>query len=200
LPTVVVTTSGFSVLARFTGKAGGVDDLQIAEYPGPLGIHEAQEIENNIAQVLVERIVTGLTATTGGAATKRAAAQDPRAIVFTGTAEEVDRYFLAQEWSDGLPVVAPTLERVASFLRYTDRAHDEEIAILPSANLRATPWNIAVNGVMAGLATSTHAIADCSSRSARRSRMPAGQHRQLVGNFSIRARQRAAGKNARLRE
>ena len=139
------------MLARFTGKAGGVDDLHIAEYPGPLGIHEAQEIENNIAQVLVERIVAGLTATTGGAATKRAAAQDPRAIVFTGTAEEVDRHFLAQEWSDGLPVVAPTLERVANFLRYTDHAHDEEIAILPSANLRATPWNIAVNGVMAGL-------------------------------------------------
>jgi hypothetical protein len=140
------------VLARFTGKAGGVDDLHIAEYPGPLGIHEAQEIEKNIAQVLVDRIVTGLTSTaTGGAKTKSAASRDPRAIVFSGTAEEVDRYFLEQQWSDGLPVVAPTIERVERFLRYTDRSLDEEIAILPSANLRATPWNIAVNGVMAGL-------------------------------------------------
>jgi len=139
------------VLARFTGKAGGVDDLHIAEYPGPLGIHEAQEIEKNIANVLVERIVTGLTSTTtAGTRTGSAASRDPRAIVFTGTAEEVDRHFLAQEWSDGLPVVAPTLERVECFLRYTDRKPDEEIAILPSANLRATPWNIAVNGVMAG--------------------------------------------------
>lgn len=139
------------MLARFTGKAGGVDDLHIAEYPGPVGLHEADEIEKNIADVLVERIVSGLTSSDGTAKSGISSARDPRAIVFTGTAEEVDRYFLAQEWSDGLPVVAPTIERVERFLRYTDRAPDDEIAILPSANLRATPWNIAVNGVMAGL-------------------------------------------------
>ena len=138
------------MLARFTGKAGGVDDLHIAEYPGPLGIHEAPEIEKNIADVLVDRIVTGLTSRAGESARKSSAPRDPSAIVFTGTAEEVDRYFVEQEWSDGLPVVAPTLDRVERFLRFTDRKRDEEIAILPSANLRATPWNIAVNGVMAG--------------------------------------------------
>ena len=139
------------MLARFTGKAGGIDDLHIAEYPGPLGIHEAPEIEKNIADVLVDRIVAGLTSKTSGARTASTASSDPRAIVFTGTAEDVDRYFLAQQWSDGLPVVAPTVERVEHFLRYTDRSPGEEIAVLPSANLRATPWNIAVNGVMAGL-------------------------------------------------
>ncbi len=139
------------MLARFTGKAGGVDDLHIAEYPGPLGIHEAREIEKNIAEVLVDRIVTGLTSKAGGARTTSTAARDPRAIVFSGTAEEVDRHFLEREWSDGLPVVAPTIERVERFLRYTDCSPDAEIAILPSANLSATSWNIAVNGVMAGL-------------------------------------------------
>ena len=40
----MVTTPGFSVLARLTGKAGGVADLRIAEYPGPVGIHDAKEI------------------------------------------------------------------------------------------------------------------------------------------------------------
>lgn len=139
------------MLARFTGKAGGVEDLHIAEYPGPVGLHEADEIEKNITDVLVERIVSGLTSSAGTAKSGAQTARDPRAIVYTGTAEEVDRHFLAQGWSDGLPVVAPTIERVERFLRYTDRAPDDEVAILPSANLRATPWNIAVNGVMAGL-------------------------------------------------
>ncbi len=139
------------MLARFTGKAGGIDDLHIAEYPGPLGIHEAPEIEKNITGVLADRIVAGLTSKADGAAAKGAISRGPRAIVFSGTAEEVNRYFLAQQWSDGLPVVAPTVERVERFLRYTDNSPDAEIAILPSANLRATPWNIAVNGVMAGL-------------------------------------------------
>ena len=55
------------MLARFTGKAGGVDDLHIAEYPGPVGLHEADEIEKNITDVLVERIVSGLTSSAGSA-------------------------------------------------------------------------------------------------------------------------------------
>lgn len=36
------------------------------------------------------------------------------------------------------------------FLEFTDRAPDEAVAVLQSANLQATPWNIAVNAVMAG--------------------------------------------------
>ena len=138
------------MLARFTGKAGGIDDLHIAEYPGPLGIHEAAEIAANIAGTLADRVVAGLTAASASATPRSPATRDPRAVVFTGTAEEVDQYFLAQQWSDGLPVVAPTVDRIERFLRYTERAPDAEIAVLPSANLRATPWNIAANGVMAG--------------------------------------------------
>ena len=42
------------------------------------------------------------------------------------------------------------MERIREFLKYTDYAPHEQIAVLPSANLRATPWNIAANGVMAG--------------------------------------------------
>ncbi len=41
-------------------------------------------------------------------------------------------------------------ERVEAFLKHTDRAPDEQIAVLPQANLAATPWNIAANAVMAG--------------------------------------------------
>jgi hypothetical protein len=40
--------------------------------------------------------------------------------------------------------------RIREFLKYTDYAPHEQIAVLPSANLRATPWNIAANAVMAG--------------------------------------------------
>ena len=76
----------------------------------------------------------------------------PRNIVCTGSPDDINRFFTGKEWSDGLPIVAPTVARVEQFLRYTDRAADEQIAVLQSANLRATPWNIAVNAVMAGCA------------------------------------------------
>ncbi|MFN0300958.1 MAG: hypothetical protein ACKVQU_11480, partial [Burkholderiales bacterium] len=44
----------------------------------------------------------------------------------------------------------PTMERIARFLAYTNHAPEAEIGILPAANLRAVPLNIAANGVMAG--------------------------------------------------
>jgi hypothetical protein len=138
------------VLARLTGKAGGVADLRIAEYPGPVGIHDAQQIERNVGQALIDQIVAGLTVTGFTGTTAASGQRDTRAIVFAGTTEEVTRHFNEREWSDGLPVIPPTIERVEAFLKYTDRSADESVAVLPSANLQATPWNIAVNAVMAG--------------------------------------------------
>ena len=137
------------MLARLTGKSGGVEDLNIAEYPGPLGIHDPAQITQNIESDLIGKIVTGLTRGSGEAAAALAK-RDPKDIVFAGTPAEVRQYFDAQEWSDGLPIVAPTAERVERFLKFTDRAPDEAVAVLQSANLQATPWNIAVNAVMAG--------------------------------------------------
>jgi hypothetical protein len=49
-----------------------------------------------------------------------------------------------------LPIVPPTIEKVEAFLKFTDRAPDQCIAVLPQANLQAVPWNIAANAVMAG--------------------------------------------------
>lgn len=145
-----MTTAGFSVLARLTGRSGGVADLRIAEYPGSLGMHDADEIARNVKQALIGQIVDGLTRAEASAGATAASRRDPREIVFTGTTEEVTRHFNAKEWSDGLPVIPPTIERVEAFLKHTDRSADEVVAVLPSANLRATPWNIAVNAVLAG--------------------------------------------------
>ena len=71
-------------------------------------------------------------------------------IVFKGTFEEVNEYFYSNEWSDGLPIVPPTLEKVQEFLKFTDRSPDDVIGSLLPDSREATIWNIAVNGVMAG--------------------------------------------------
>jgi hypothetical protein len=93
---VVVTTTGFSQLARLTGKSGGVDDLNVAEYPGPLGMHAEGEIARNIETVLIDRIVSGLTRPGAQAAPATVRSGDPRQIVFSGTAAEVNDYFIKQ--------------------------------------------------------------------------------------------------------
>ena len=71
-------------------------------------------------------------------------------IVCKGTFDEVNDHFYNQGWTDGLPIIPPTAEKVEEMLAWTDLAPDAEIGALPQANLMATPWNIAVNGVMAG--------------------------------------------------
>ena len=138
------------MLARLTGKAGGVDDLSVAEYPGPLGIHDAAEIKRNVEAGLVEKIVDALTRFDGSGAATTDAARDPRAIVHSGTAEEVNAFFSSKEWSDGLPIVPPTTESV-------ERPGIPPIAA-PMQRSRSSrqrictrhPLNVAVNAVMAG--------------------------------------------------
>jgi hypothetical protein len=70
--------------------------------------------------------------------------------VFEGSFDEINAHFREKDWSDELPIVPPTREKVEAFLACTKRAPDERIAILPQGNLEATPLNIAANGVMAG--------------------------------------------------
>ncbi len=53
-------------------------------------------------------------------------------------------------WTDGLPVVPPTSERVARMLSGTERAPDELIAAVPPKWGQATVEKIAINAVMAG--------------------------------------------------
>ncbi len=72
-------------------------------------------------------------------------------IRFTRDAtEEVNDLFYKRGWTDGLPIVPPTRERVAAMLRGTDLPRDQVIGILESMRGQATVEKIAVNAVMAG--------------------------------------------------
>ncbi|MCH7736926.1 MAG: hypothetical protein IH872_05930 [Chloroflexi bacterium] len=66
--------------------------------------------------------------------------------------EQVDEFefFLEKTWSDGLPVVTPTEERIARMLSGTKRDPEEVIGPIPPAMEVATVRNIAVHALMAG--------------------------------------------------
>ncbi len=151
IPGVVITTTGFTKIARAVAKAEGMSDVRIAEYPGAVGVHAEALVEKNVEDVLFGRIVDELTRPVKAAAAGAAeAVRNGSEIVFEGTSEAVNEFFTKQEWTDNLPVIPPTVEKVAAFLKHTNRDPDETIAILAQANLRATPRNIAANAVMAG--------------------------------------------------
>ena len=149
IPSIAVSATGFTDVARETAEAAGVVGLRVAAYPGAVGVH-LEEIRKNIEENLFEQIVDGLTKEATGDITDGKIDVDPRKSVFTGTFEEINDHFYQNEWTDGLPIVPPTMDAVDQFLEYTDRSADENVAILPQANLVATPRNIAANAIMAG--------------------------------------------------
>jgi hypothetical protein len=70
--------------------------------------------------------------------------------VFSGTLDEVHEHFLASLWTDGLPIIPPTRDRVEAFVSFTDRDPADVVSVMAPESRRATIWSIAVNGVMAG--------------------------------------------------
>jgi len=149
IPGVVVTNPGFDEQARNSAKENGIPSLQVAVYPDPFDLETNAQLQEKSAKIVVPQIIDALTKPI--AASKAAAEKGgSREIVSTGTIDQINRYFTDKGWSDGMSITPPTREKVAEFLKYTDYPPDQEIAVLPPANLKATPWNIAVNGVMAG--------------------------------------------------
>ena len=67
-----------------------------------------------------------------------------------GTGEDEMEAMYDRGWSDGLPLVPPTEERVLRMLGATARDPQEEIGLVPSDLVPATVEKIAINAVMAG--------------------------------------------------
>ncbi len=64
--------------------------------------------------------------------------------------EAINRLYRERRWSDGLPVVPPTVERVERMLRHTRRPREEIVARVAPGFGAATVERIAINAVLAG--------------------------------------------------
>ena len=64
--------------------------------------------------------------------------------------EAVFDMLVEKGWSDGLPVIPPTPERVERMLTYCDRDPGEPVVKIPPRYGAATPIRVAANAVMAG--------------------------------------------------
>jgi len=148
VPSASLVCEGFVGQAATTAAGLGMPNLPTAVVPGHVDVQSREELRRNIAAVTVDAVIRSLTETP--ARPRTVAEPDPSGIVFEGTFDEVNRFYRENEWSDGLPVVPPTPERVEEFLRFTDQAPAEELGVLLPDRRSATVWAVAVNGVMAG--------------------------------------------------
>ena len=75
-------------------------------------------------------------------------------LVEPDTEDNLQRQFLENNWTDGLPIVLPTEKRVAEMLAHTSRKPDEIVGRMQPTEFRVaweyTVEKVAVNAVMAG--------------------------------------------------
>jgi hypothetical protein len=149
VPSVSLTCEGFIGQAATTAAGLGMPNLPAALVPGHVDVQSADELRQNVLRVTVDAVIRGLL-DSPARADRTLVEPGPAEVVFEGTFDEVNRFYYENEWSDGLPIVPPTAERVEAFLRFTGKPADHEIGVLLPDRRSATVWNVAVNGVMAG--------------------------------------------------
>src|SRR5579875_842147 len=149
IPSVSLVCEGFAGQASSTAEGLGFTHLPVAILPGHVNMQTYEELKNNLLEVTAGQVVSGLSEQPEETEDQQAEPH-PSEIVFTGSFEEVNDYFYDREWSDGLPIVPPTIDKVEQFLRFTDRKPGELLGVLLCDRREATIWTVAVNGVMAG--------------------------------------------------
>lgn len=150
LPSVMIAAPGFTEQAKSAARAAGVPIPRVAEYPGAFSAHTPEELKKNTREVLWPQIVKALTTPLSDKEREKENVAKKNGVVFTGSLEEVNAHFAEKGWTDGLPIVPPTKEAVAEFLKFTDAAADDVVATVDPAQREVTVRQVAVNGVMAG--------------------------------------------------
>lgn len=151
IPTASIIITGFLPQGKLIAKSQGIDDLVMCGYPDTMMTDSYEQLVKKVTTVVADQAAEGLTKQSlSNRKPKPIREPGKRDIIFEGSLMDVNEYFYNRLWTDGLPVIPPTIEAVEEFLRFTDRDPEEVISILPHENREATIWNVAVNGVMAG--------------------------------------------------
>jgi hypothetical protein len=154
VPAVGIFGPAFLPLAQLLAERFGVPAERLAVYPGMMATDSEARLAETARKEVTPQVVEGfLTAASAPVAPVGRPAADldaHRTIIFRGTLDQVQDHFVEQGWSDGLPIIPPTPDRVASFLRQGGRGPTELLGVLPPEHREATVASVAANGVMAG--------------------------------------------------
>jgi hypothetical protein len=134
-------------------RAFGYPDLPIAVIPHPFGLRSREQVRKIAEQCAedISRLAVGAAAEAeGSAARQRPSVERARRLEAPEDLEAFNEFCEQRRWSDGLPFVPPTIERVERMLRHCGRAPDEIVAIIAPGFGEATVERVAINAVMAG--------------------------------------------------
>jgi hypothetical protein len=140
IPTAPVVTAGFPHLTKSFAYKRGIPQLRLTFVPHPFTARpvevQREYIEGNDpinGRPIIQEIVDALTkpATDEEKRTGVIERPSPR-LLGPDTPENLERLFLENGWTDGLPIILPTEERVAEMLKGTSHKPDEVIGMMQS--------------------------------------------------------------------
>jgi hypothetical protein len=162
IPTVAVHTDTFARLARATALANGMPTARQAYVPQPLVGRTAAQLKAYIhgtdpvsKRPFMQEVIEGLSQPLNDKDVKGVSFErsTPR-LIEPDSEDNLQQLFLANQWTDRLPIILPTEERVERMLKGTSHKPDEVVGrIAPTAFREAWEFNVekvAVNAVMAG--------------------------------------------------
>jgi hypothetical protein len=144
----VLGTDAFVSLGEAAARSLGMPHLPLTTVPHPIGGIDAKLVRAK-AEAIVDRVIAALT---HDPVAPVPAPTSPAAGVVAAPAEldAFQEFAVAEGWSDGLPVLPPTEERVARLLGGSALSRDHVVATLAPRGGIATLEALAVNAALAG--------------------------------------------------
>ena len=162
VPTVAMHTDKFDRVARSVANVNGMGALRQVFVPQPIMGKSPAELRAYVdgkdpltGRPVMQEVVEGLTRPFHDAELETVVfdRSTPR-LCEPDSEDNLHRIFLENRWTDMLPIVLPTEERVAAMLARTHRKSDEIVGHMRSTHFREyweyTVEKVAVNAVMAG--------------------------------------------------
>src|SRR6266511_1032179 len=144
VPTVAMHTDKFDRVARSVAAVNGMAELRQVFVPQPVMGKTPRELRAYVdgadpltGRPVMREVIEGLTLPFDGSELgpvefDRSAPQR----LAPDTEENLDRLFLDNDWTDKLPIVPPTEERVAAMLRGTSRKADQVVGRMRPTHFR----------------------------------------------------------------
>ncbi len=158
VPSVSIVCEGFERQALATGRGLGFDGLALAVLCGHVDSQSYDEMIASLLSTTIDQIVDGLTFS-GSQEDDEGVDRNPTIVevqlaaldtAVSGSIDEINRVFRERGWSDGLPIIPPTRERVDAFIATSGHDPWRRIGTARPSGRDITVWSVAVNGVMAG--------------------------------------------------
>ena len=162
IPTVAVHTDVFARLAKSVALANGMPTTRQAFVPQPVVNRSAAELRAYIEEAdpltgrpFMQELIEGLSSPLNDNDLKGVSFERSTPRLLEPDSEyNLQNLFVENNWTDNLPVILPTEERVARMLERTSHTPDEVVGRLRPTAFREfwefTVEKVAVNAVMAG--------------------------------------------------